>query len=210
MPYLSNIPQGNDQLQISQPQFLNNFTDIFQLWAVEHSPLSTTSNPNANQGYHNATSMFTNNVFQNIVPNIANTEIILGNQLDTNTQQNELTLKRNNETYSIFTSKLSDFGQITDVKQQIRLTSGILIRYGNFSFNNGGQVTATLIVGQGYIPFTTVYNVLVTPVAVNGVTDLYVRLMSFTTTTVTVFVTNRTTTNMANVVGSCAVLIIGR
>lgn len=205
MAYIRNIPQSGDQLDVSQGQILNNFAAIGDWVEVNHVEFNT-----GDQGKHDLVEFFRNTAFTNVVPNANNQEIILGADLDPNTQKVELVLKRNSTEYSIFTSKLSNADVTTNILNQVRLTSGILLRFDTIriSVNAPGRRTLGFASSQGYIPFTNVFNVLITNVAANG-TDCNVKLVSFTNTSVTVYITSRTTFNGNPGFAGFSILIIG-
>lgn len=192
MPYLANIPLGNDQLNVSQGQILDNFQALSTYVFIDHVEFNL-----ADQGKHKVVQMFPNTVFTNVIPNANNQEIVMGCQADGITLRNELTLKRNGETISVLTSKRSNAGVLTDINNQIRLMSGLLFKFGlrTLNGNQGGQITINFNVGNGYVPFNAIYNVFISNFAVNGQTDINVRLMSFNTTSVTVYVSERTSTS---------------
>lgn len=204
MPFTPTTPLANQGRNQSQQQFLDNFMEIDTFVGVNHKTFG-----NAGQGFHKFLQFVDNVNFSNVVPNANNTEIILGNQLSQITGNFELTIKRNNETYEIVTSLQPN----NLVFQQIRLFSGILIRFGIATITNGG--VNTLIFGteqQHYVPFTTVYQLLVTPryqTNIPASINTAIRVIDFTATQFRVYSSDRISVGAHNGSSSFSWLAIG-
>jgi hypothetical protein len=56
--YTSQVPQGTQQINQTQVPIENNFEDIAQLFAVNHSPFNTATVPDATPGLHNMVTYF--------------------------------------------------------------------------------------------------------------------------------------------------------
>lgn len=56
--YTASVPQGTQQINQTQTPIENNFEDIAQLFAVNHTPFNTSLVPDANVGLHNLVTYF--------------------------------------------------------------------------------------------------------------------------------------------------------
>ena len=179
MAYQNNIPQATDQLSKSQSDILNNFSALQTLIDVNLVDFADT----ANQGKHNLSEY----VVQAADPTILSGELAIYNKLSSLSGVNELFVRRGTGTAFPITASSNGANGWTS------LSSGLILQWGQ------GSVT-----GQGVLTFTTAfpsacYQVVVTIVNAIGITDTNqaLRVVTYNASTVTVYVSPRTTTGSA-------------
>jgi len=183
MAYDSTIPQASDKIKDSQPQILANFSGIKTLVDINHV---TFDDPN--EGKHKYVSM----PEQSSAPTVAANELALFSQEGTYTSVSELAFRRESSGDVV---EFTGAGK-TNVGWTI-LPSGILIKWGRSS-SSTGTTNITWPTGATIPVFSTVYTVVLTPLnATAGDIDSAVRLISFSTTQISIYISKRTTTGAA-------------
>ena len=192
MAFNANIPQAGDQISQSQGQILQNFQAIQTLIDVNHVDFAS-----PDQGKH----MFVTLTNQVADPATGATEINLYNR-----QSAYLT------TQALWLSNGST-GFAQEISSNLRaspgwafLPSGLLMKWGTGT--GSGAVTVNFPVGAQYPVFLGVLSCQLTTFFIGAPTDSNVQLSSFTTTGISVYCTQRTTT--ANATANFQYLVIGR
>ncbi len=190
MAYNPNIPQPTDVISQSQADILNNFMALGTTFDVNHIDFNA-----FDAGKHK----FIQFPLQGSAPATSNTEIALFSQTSTLTSNVELAIrKQNNGTVYEISAQAAASGWS-------RLTSGILLKWGNFATVPGANVI-NFPVGATIPVFGSIFQVIISTKAL-GASDTNVLLNSFTTAAMTVTSTARTTT--ANAVSGFTYLAIG-
>lgn len=178
---LINVPLSGQTLGNTRVSINTNFNVISDAFEVDHVAYNA---PLGQQGKHNKVTM----PVQGASPTTLANEVALFSQTSTLSTVPEMALRRaNNGTVIEFTSSLSAAIGWT------RLPSGILLKWGN-SIANGSTVY-TFPVAATIPAFSQIFSAQLTP-NYGGGTDTpngAVRLQSFSTTSLTVFGSPRTT-----------------
>ncbi len=181
MAYNQNIPQPTDLISQSQSALLANFQAIQTLLAVNHGIFGA-----IDEGKHKWVT-FPN---QGSAPATGAGEVALYSQNSTLTSTSELVFRReSNGTSYEFTSALAS------ASGWARLPSGILLKWGNFATVPGSN-TVSFPVAATIPVFSSIFQVLISTKGV-AANDSFVLLNSFTTTDMTVYSTQRTSTTTA-------------
>ncbi len=180
--YNNNIPQTTDAFATSQPQILTNFASIETLIDVDHEDFSDNE-----YGQHKKVSF----PVQLSAPTFAAGTVGMYNNNSTLTTFNELFI--NNQAgvnYPITAAQRATTGWTY-------LPSGLLIKWG---VSAGNGATTIVFPTAGTIPvFNNVYTAGVTD-SFNSAsdTDTYVRLSTYSTVSISVWCSARTTVGAAN------------
>ncbi len=199
---LNNVPVPGQSLGASRDLINQNFSVINTAFAVNHVPYNDGS---GNQGKHNLVTF----PVQSPAPSFAAGEEGLYNLLNATTAKNELYVHKQTSASTadipMTASILSQSVPASGAAGWTMLPSGILMRWENFSGN--GLTTVTL--SAGYISFTTIYSIMLTPVDTStGDVDFAVRLVDILSATqFRVYFSSRSSTGAA--AGNAKALIIG-
>ncbi len=169
MAYLNNIPQPADRLKDSQPEILENFSQIYNLIGVNHANFNT-----ANAGKHNIVTM----PVQGADPATNATEMAVYTRTSALTGAPELAIRR------------ASNGSITEMTAGLLaangwcyLPSGILMKWGNAA--PGAFPVNLNAIGPAY---ATLYNVQLTPRG--GAAASYAMVLNTTTSASLTVATN--------------------
>ena len=200
IPYVPNIPQATDQLSVSQGQLLINTNGVQALIDVDHVDFA-----DANAGQHNKVTM----PVQTGAPAFAAGTVGLFNLLVTTPTAtypappafatNQLFLNRNDGAQIPITAASASVGS----DGFAYLPSGVLLKWGLRPTTGGIQ---TFTIGPTNPPFSGILAVYITT-NVSTASDSFVQLMNYTTTTIQINSTKRTTT--ANASSGFQYLVIG-
>lgn len=181
MPYRNNIPQATDTFEQSQADMIGNFRSIQDTFEVDHGPFNSIV-----QGMHRKVSF--NETTTPVIPagEIGMYAITPALPLPT-TGRTELVLVKEDGTNLLLT------GRDAAATGWCYLPSGLILKWGTDFIV--GNAAITFPVANSIPVFNNVFNAQVCIVNPNNIdSDNYVIVSSFNTTTLTVFVTNRTTT----------------
>lgn len=188
--YDNAIPQATDALSTSQPQILTNFASIESWVDVDHVDFA-----DANYGQHNKVTF----PVQSSAPSIAMGSIGLFNLNSSLTTNNELFITNSvGVSYPVTADDAATTGWCY-------LPSGLLVKWGITAAT--GDDTITLPTAATIPVFSGVITAQATVQGASTDANLAVALVTITTTTIEVYLSNRTTTGAAT--GNFTYLIIG-
>jgi len=178
MAYNENIPQGSDNPSTSQGQILANFQEIDTAFNLNHGNFN-----DADQGKH----LFMQMPEQSSAAATAANEGAIYTQESALTGVTELVFRReSNGTEIEFT------GSTATANGWTRLPSGILLKWGTGS---GSGITAVSFPTGASIPiFSSVLNAIICVSDSSASPNTFATLRGFTTTTISIFGSSRTTT----------------
>jgi len=195
MAFLPNIPQPTDQLSVSQGNLLNNFQI---LGAIAGNANTSSASINATSGF-NWLYLPVQGANPPAGAAFAAGQIGLYSFQQPNTGNNEL-----------YINKLTTGGTLRQIPMTAGelnpdgwtyLPSGLLLKFGSFTINPPNPITQNFPVA-GTIPvFNTIYQVIICNSSpVNGDSNQYTRIVSFNTTSLTMWSTQRTTSTASSAV----------
>lgn len=174
--YNPNVPQGTDNLSVSQGQILGNFSQLNTQFAVDHVAFNTGSG-NGN-GHHKKVT------FDNapVSPTLSGTQSAIYPQL-LNSAQNMVWGNASNATQITGPYSLAAQGYAF-------LPGGLLIKWANVSFN-AGNGTISFPTGSGIPVFSGIYTVFIQNTG-NNLTNEFSYVSGISTTGFNYYSTQRT------------------
>ena len=183
MAYNNNIPQSTDAQDTSQPQLLANFQAISTLIGVNHVNFD---DPSGDQGKHN----FVTFPAQISTPAVLLNEVVQYGAVSALTSQAEMFVTKFSGSNIPFTAMDISANGWT------YLPSGLLLKWGTSTAN--GSTVFSFPVSASIPVFTGILSMQVSTVGA-GITDTdtFVRISSYTTTTLTIYGSARSTVTTA-------------